>query len=171
MRRLRLFERHSVLLHNARVLASSRFGRRLYTPLFPARPCRDVGGQPLLRRHWLVCRKTKKNETNSRLARNKHTLMNNNTNVLYSLPGTNTRPCSLRFVSVVYFGTHAVPGTSAHLPFAFGTVIRFWYGHFSFLVRSFSSFWLGPNRAIAFLVSIALLVWSTRCSDVPRTAK
>ena len=67
---------------------------------------------------------------------------------------TNTSKCSSRFVlsnnnyqisvlvdKIVSKGTHALPGTSAHLPFGFGTVIRFWYGHFSFLVRSFSSFW------------------------------
>ena len=46
---------------------------------------------------------------------------------------------------IYIFGTHALPGTSAHLSFAFGTAIRFWYGHFAFLIWPFLFFWLDPK--------------------------
>ena len=60
----------------------------------------------------------------------------------------------------MYIGTHALPGTSAHLQFALVRSFVFGTAIFALLIRS-------KTRVRIF----ALLVWSTRCSDVPRTAK
>ena len=62
-----------------------------------------------------------------------------------------------------HYGQLDGKGTRAHLVrswrfhCAFGMVLRFWYGHFALLVRSFVRFWLGPESATR---RRALLVWS-----------
>jgi len=57
----------------------------------------------------------------------------------------------------IYIGTRAHLVRSWRFHCAFGMVLRFWYGHFALLVRSFVRFWLGPESATR---RRALLVWS-----------